>query len=78
MEKSVVAELMASNDWECRLGRTMLQDVLAVVVSNLDLLMGFCAMKPAMRAFCVALVMAVLSPVMAELGAGADGGEGNA
>ena len=40
-----------------------------MIVANLDLLMGVVAMDPTWRALCVALVMAVLSPVMAELGA---------
>lgn len=75
MSKGVVHEFLTSNDWEFRLGRTILQGVLAVVVANLDLLLGFCALEPSMRAFFVALIMAALSPVMAELGAACADGE---
>lgn len=65
---------LRSNEWQWRLARTVAQGVLAVVVANLDLLVGACVMEPAWRALVVALVMAVLSPVMAELGA-CEGGE---
>lgn len=58
-----------SNDWTWRLARTIVQGVLAVVVANVDLLVGTCVLDPTWRALVVALVMAVLSPVMAELGA---------
>lgn len=47
----------------------MVQGVLGVVVANLDLLLGWAVLDPAWHVLCVALVMAVLSPVMAELGA---------
>ena len=41
-----------------------------MVVASLDLIVGWCVMDPSVRALVVALVMAVLSPVMAELGGG--------
>lgn len=77
-------KFLNSNDWQWRLGRTVAQGVLAVLVANIDLLVGTCVVEPVWRAFVVALVMAVLSPVMAELGkaessagggAGAGGGD---
>ena len=52
---------LTSNEWPWRLARTIVQGVLGVVVANVDMLVGW--------AVVVALVMAVLSPVMAELGA---------
>lgn len=61
-------ELLMSNEWQWRLARTTVQGVLAVVVANLDLIIGVVALDPAWRGLCVALVMAMLSPVMAELG----------
>ena len=61
-------ELLTSNEWQWRLARTTMQGVLAVVVANLDLIIGVVALDPAWRGLCVALVMAMLSPVMAELG----------
>ena len=44
--------------------------VLGVVIANLDLIMGWCVLDPSMRGLVVALVMAVLSPIMAALGGG--------
>ena len=46
-----------------------MQGVLGVVVANVDMLVGCAVLEPTWRAVAVALVMAVLSPVMAELGA---------
>ena len=61
-------DFLTSNEWGWRLLRTVVQGVLGVVVANVDLLMGCTVLDPTWRAVCVALVMAVLSPVMAELG----------
>ena len=66
-------EFLASNDWQWRLLRTVAQGVLGVVIANLDLILGWCVLDPSLRALVVALVMAVLSPVMAALGGGDDG-----
>nr|DAE38974.1 MAG TPA: hypothetical protein [Caudoviricetes sp.] len=66
-EGGQVMELfLTSNEWQWRLLRTV---VLGVVVANLDMLVGCAVLEPVWRAVVVALVMAVLSPVMAELGA---------
>ena len=59
---------LTSNEWEWRLLRTIAQGVLGVVVANVDLLVGTAVLEPSWRALVVALVMAVLSPLMAELG----------
>lgn len=59
---------LTSNEWQWRLLRTVVQGVLGVVVANVDPLMGVAVLDPTWRALCVAMVMAVLSPVMAELG----------
>lgn len=42
---------------------------LGVAAANIDVLLGAAVLDPAARAICVALVMAVLSPVIAEIGA---------
>ncbi len=65
-----MSEFLASNDWQWRLLRTIVQGVLGVVIANLDLIIGWCVMDPSVRALVVALVMAVLSPIMAALGGG--------
>lgn len=49
-----------------------MQGALRVVIANLDLIMGWCVLDPSMRGLVAALVMAVLSPIMAALG-----GDGN-
>ena len=71
-----MSRFLTSNEWQWRLLRTMSQGVLGVLVANIDLLVGAAVLDPVWRALVVALVMAVLSPVMAELGkAGGDGDE---
>ena len=72
-----MSEFLNSNEWGWRLLRTVVQGVLGVVVANIDLLVGVAVLEPTWRALVVALVMAVLSPVMAELGraGGAEGGD---
>ncbi|MBR3160914.1 MAG: hypothetical protein IKF14_17660 [Atopobiaceae bacterium] len=65
-------EFLASNEWQWRLLRTVVQGVLGVVIANLDLIMGWCVLDPSMRGLVVALVMAVLSPIMAALGGDGD------
>lgn len=67
-----MSEFLSGNEWWWRLARTVVQGVLGVVVANLDLLVGATAVAPEWRALVAALVMAVLSPVMAELGGRAD------
>ena len=71
-----MSEFLTSNEWPWRLARTIAQGVLGVVVANIDVLMGTVVLEPAWRAICVALVMAVLTPVMAELGAALPSGGG--
>lgn len=61
---------LTSNEWEWRLLRTVIQGVLGVIVANIDLLVGVAVLEPTWRA----LVVAVLSPLMAEIGKA--GGEG--
>lgn len=59
---------LTSNETSYRLARTILQGVLGVVVANLDYLVGFGHFSAGTKALIVALVMAVLSPVMSEIG----------
>ena len=62
-------EFLTSNKWQYRLARTIVQGVLGVIIANIDLILGYVALTPETRAMVVALVMAVLSPIMAQLGA---------
>lgn len=73
-----MSDFLTSNEWHWRLARTIVQGILGVVVANIDVLMGAAVLDATWRPICVALVMAVLSPIMAELGANAalpQGGE---
>ena len=67
-------DFLTSNEWQWRLLRPIAQGVLGVVVANIDLLVGVAVLEPTWRALVVALVMAVLSQLMAEIGKA--GGEG--
>ena len=61
-------KFLTSNTTGMRLLRTIVQGILGVIVANIDVLVGQYVLDPAQRAMVVALVMAVLSPVMAEIG----------
>lgn len=64
-----MSEFLTSNETKYRLLRTIVQGVLGVIIANIDLLIGYVVFDPSQRAVVVALVMAVLSPIMAEIGA---------
>ena len=68
----IMGEFLNSNEWQWRLARTIVQGVIGVLVANVDLIVGWCVLDPAVRGLVVALVMAVLSQVMAELGKGGE------
>ena len=68
-------KFLNSNDTIYRLGRTILQGVIGVLIANIDLLVSAWSFSPQTKAFIVALVMAVLSPIMSELGVATDSGE---
>ena len=70
-----MTKLLTSNEWQWRLARTVLQGVLGVLVANIDVLVGAAVLDPTARPIAVALCMAVLSPVMAEIGAHLPEGE---
>lgn len=60
-------QFLKSNEWQWRLAQTIVQGILGVIVANIGLIFGQVVLDPAWRALVVPLVMAVLSPVMAEL-----------
>ncbi len=60
--------LLTSNETKYRLIRTIIQGIIGVIIANLDLLIGFVSIPAELRPVIVALVMAILSPVMSELG----------
>ena len=65
-------EFLTSNEPKYRLARTIVQGIVGVIIANIDLLMGYVVFDPQTRAVVVALVMAILSPIMAEMGRNAD------
>ena len=59
---------LSSNTAAGRLTRTIVQGIVGVIIANIDLILGYVAIPLEMRPVIVALVMAVLSPIMAALG----------
>lgn len=59
---------LSSNEWQYRLLRTIIQGIFGVLIANLDIIIGSFVIDPAWKGIVVALVMAVLSPVMAAIG----------
>lgn len=66
MEK--IKRWLRSNSTSARLTRTIVQAVISVLIANVDLLVGYLSFTPEMKAFIVAICMAILSPIMSELG----------
>ena len=61
-------KFLTSNKTAYRLGRTILQGIIGVLIANVDLIVSYLNIPPEMKPFIVALVMAILSPIMSELG----------
>lgn len=68
-------KFLHSNDTIYRLLRTVVQGIIGVLIANLDLVISRITFDPTLKPLIAALVMAVLSPIMAEIGKGADDGE---
>lgn len=61
--------LLKSNDTKYRLIRTIIQGVIGVIIANLDMLISGISILPIeYKPIVVALVMAILSPIMATIG----------
>ena len=60
--------LWSSNETKYRLIRTILQGIISVIAINLDLLLGYTIIPNELRPVLTALIMAILSPIMSELG----------
>lgn len=65
-------KFLASNETKYRLLRTILQGIIGVLIANADLLIDSLSIPTEYKPMIVALVMAVLSPLMSELGAKTD------
>lgn len=64
----MINKFLTSNSAGMRLARTIVQGVIGVVISYADTFVAQWSFSPEMRPMIVALVMAVLSPIMAALG----------
>lgn len=60
--------LFYCNDAKYRLLRTIIQGIIGVIIANLDYIVGATPMSPECKTFIVAVIMAILSPVMASMG----------
>lgn len=61
-------QFLTSNSAGMRLARTIVQAIIGVIISYADVLVGQVVFNAEMRPVIVALVMAILSPIMAALG----------
>lgn len=61
-------DFLSSNDTKWRLARTIVQAIIGVLVSNVDLIIEGLSIDPAFKGCVTALIMAILSPIMSELG----------
>lgn len=64
--------LLRSNSTGARVLRTVLQGVISVFLSALPDIIGLFNMDPVVQSLVVAALMAILSPIMAELGKGVE------
>lgn len=60
--------LWINNSPKYRLLRTIIQGIIGVIIANLDVIIGVFSWPPEVKAVIVALVMAILSPIMSALG----------
>ncbi len=61
-------KFFSSNELVWRLSRTIVQGVIGVIIASLDTIIGTFCIDPTWKPIIVAGVMAILSPIMAELG----------
>lgn len=61
-------KFLTSNSTGYRLLRTVLQGIIGVLIASLDVFVAKLTISPEMKPIIVALVMAILSPIMAEIG----------
>ena len=68
-------KFLNSNETIYRVLRTIVQAVIGVVVANIDLIISAINISEVWKPVIVALVMAILSPVMSEIGKGIENAE---
>ena len=70
-------KFFSSNAPAYRLLRTIVQAVIGVLIANIDTITGLFTVPDVWKPIIAALIMAILSPIMAEIGKGGDGSDGN-
>lgn len=75
MKGNQMSKFLTSNETRYRLLRTIAQGIIGVLIANVDLLVSGLTIPPEYKAMIVAMVMAVLSPIMSELGKTDEEGE---
>lgn len=68
IDKEFWRKFLTNNTPQFKLCRTIAQGIIGVIIANLDLLVSYCKIPNDLKPFIVAVVMAVLSPLMAQLG----------
>lgn len=66
-------KFLSSNEAKYRLLRTIVQAVIGFCLANADVLVAQFVIDPVWKTIIVGLTMAVLSPIMAEMGNAKDG-----
>lgn len=65
-----MSKMLINNEARYRLLRTIIQGIIGVIIANLDVIIGAFSWPVEIKAIIVALVMAILSPIMAAMGTG--------
>lgn len=68
-------KFLNSNETLWRVLRTIVQAVIGVVIANLDVIIQAIEISESWKPVIVALVMAILSPIMSEIGKGVEKAE---
>ena len=68
-----MSKFLTSNETVFRLLRTIVQAVIGVVIANLDVIIGTFSIDDVWKPIIVGVIMAVLSPIMAEIGKSKEG-----
>lgn len=66
--KDFLTKFLSFNSWQYKLFRTVIQGIFGVIIANLDVIIGSFVIDPVWKGIVVAMVMAILSPIMAILG----------
>ena len=61
-------KFLSSNEWQWRLLRTIVQGIIGFLIANIDILFANFQLDANTKAIVVGITMAILSPIMAELG----------